>query len=143
MTVSSILFGTGLALLTVFFITRPFHQRSAPSAAGRRGQRGKLLAQKAAIYAAIREIDADAQLGKLEPADHRALRHRYLAEGVTALKALAALPAGDKIDAAIESALARLRKGKTARGGRFCPACGAPAGPGAQFCAQCGAQLES
>ncbi len=144
MTISSILFGIGLALLAGVYVARPFRERtSRPAAAQSGGRRQELLAQRAAIYAAIREIDADVQVGKLEPADHRVLRQRYLAEGVAVLKALDALPAGDEIDAAIEADVAGLAGGKApaSRPGAFCRACGAPAEPGDKFCGKCGASL--
>jgi len=145
MTTSAILFGAGLALLTVFFISRPFREGSTWSVAGRGGgERQQLLAQKAAIYAAIREIDADVAVGKLEQADHRLLRQRYLTEGVVILKALDALPAGDPVDAAIEEDLRLLKEGRApeAAAGLYCPACGTRAGSIDKFCASCGARLK-
>jgi hypothetical protein len=144
MTISSILFGIGLALLAGVYVARPFRERSSrPAAAQSPGERQRLRAQKAAIYAAIREIDADVQVGKLEPDDHRVLRRRYLAEGVAVLKALDAQPAGDQIDAAIEADVARLAGGEPLESpsGAFCPACGAPADAGDRFCGKCGASL--
>jgi hypothetical protein len=144
MTISSILFGIGLALLAGVYVARPFRERSArPAAAQHGGKRQELLAQKAAIYAAIREIDADAQVGKLEPADHRTLRQRYVAEGVAVLKALDELPGGDEIDTAIEADVARFAGDEplASSPGAFCRACGTPAEPGDRFCAKCGARL--
>jgi hypothetical protein len=144
MTISSILFGIGLALLAGVYVIRPFGERSSrPAAAQRGGKRQELLARKVAIYAAIREVDSDVQVGKLEPADHRVLRGRYVAEGVAVLKALDEQPAGDEIDAAIEADVARLAGDEPLESppGAFCRACGAPAEPGDRFCAKCGARL--
>ena len=144
MTISSILFGIGLALLAGVYVARPLKERSLrPAAAQSPGERQGLLAQKAAIYAAIREIDADVQVGKLEPADHQVLRGRYVAEGVAVLKALDALPAGDEIDAAIEADVARLAGDEPLEPspGDYCGACGAATEPDDKFCARCGARL--
>jgi hypothetical protein len=144
MTTSSILFGVGLALLTGFYIIRPFYQRSQGSLSNRSGgERRELLEQKAAVYAAIREIDIDVQTGKLEPTDHRFLRQRYLNEGVAVLKALDDLLVADEIDAAIESDLERLRVGEplSSSDGDVCPACGVPVDLADRFCAKCGARL--
>jgi hypothetical protein len=143
MTISSILLGVGLALLSAFLIARPFYRHLSQPAAGRgEGERQSLLGQKAAIYAAIREIDTDVQVGKLELADHRTLRQQYVAEGVMVLRALDALPAGDEIDVTIEADVARWSQGESlASDGAFCPACGGSTDPDDKFCAKCGAQL--
>jgi hypothetical protein len=146
MTISSILFGVGLVLLAAFYISRPLRQDLSRSADGQQmSQRQNLLEQKAEIYAAIKEIDSDVQVGKLEPADHQTLRQRYLREGVALLKELDALPADDPVESAIEADLQRLRQGESPAVlvADYCPACGAPAGPGDKFCAKCGAQLEA
>lgn len=146
MTISSLLFGAGLALLTVWFISRPFRAGRGGLRSGEAlSQRGRLLARKADLYDAIREIDSDVQVGKLEPADHRALRQRYVTEAVEVLKSLDALPAESAVDAAVEADLARLRSGEqlSGRGVRACPQCGVPSGPDDRFCARCGAELES
>lgn len=143
MTTSSIIFGLGLALLTAFLIARPFFQGSVQASSSRGGgERRRLLEHKATIYAAIREIDTDVQVGKLEVADHRILRQRYLAEGVAVLKALDELSSGDEIDAAIEADVDRLSSGDILASDRlFCADCGVQADPDDRFCAKCGARL--
>lgn len=154
MTISSYLFGIGLALTTAVYIARPFIQRSTilPSSP-QAGRRRQLLAHKAALYAAIREIDTDVQLGKLELDDHRVLRHRYVTEGVAVLRALDGLPAPDEIDAAIEADVTSLRDGRrpvahrppssgAETGERRCPACDGPANTDDLYCATCGNRLE-
>lgn len=147
MTTSAILFGCGLVLLTVFFISRPFREDTAQLIAGRETrERQELLSQKATIYAAIREIDADVAVGKLEQADHRLLRQRYVAEGIAVLKALDALPSGDFIDAAIEEDLWQIKQVKAqvfeSASGLFCPTCGTRADIADRYCAKCGARLK-
>ena len=138
-----------MALLSAFFIAPPFYRHLGPPAAVRgEGERQSMLGQKAAIYAAIREIDTDVQMGKLELADHRTLRQQYVAEGVVVLRALDALPAGDEIDASIEADVARWSQGEHLASGEhlvsdgaFCPSCGGSTDPDDKFCAKCGAQL--
>jgi hypothetical protein len=144
MTTSSIVFGLGLALLTAFLVALPFYRNSVQVDSTRSGgQRLHLLERKAVIYAAIREIDSDVQVGKLEPADHRVLRQRYVAEGVVVLKALDALSSGDEIDTAIERDVAHLSAGEQFDSGElFCVECGVQADAGDRYCARCGAQLE-
>lgn len=141
MTASAILFGVGLALLAGYYISRPFRRGIILS--GERqpeSRRLELLQRKAAVYAAIQEIDSDVALGKLEIDDHRLLRNRYVAEGVAVLKALDGMPPGDSVDAAIEADVARLWEGEPVLK-RVCPACGAPADGEDLFCAACGARL--
>lgn len=154
MTISSYLFGIGLALITAVYIARPFIKRSAtPRSSPQAGRRQQLLAQKAALYAAIREIDTDVQLGKLELADHRVLRQRYVTEGVAVLRALDGLLAPDEIDAAIEADVTSLRDGRRTvshrpspagaeTGERRCPACDGLANTDDLFCARCGTRIE-
>lgn len=146
MTISSILFGVGLALLAAAFVIRPLRDGSYRAAVTQSaGERQQLLAQKAAVYAAIHEIDTDVQVGKLEPADHRVLRQRYIAEGVAILKALDALPVGDEVDQEIEADVARVASHQPleARGGAFCSACGAAAERDDRFCSRCGVTLRN
>ncbi len=145
MTISSILFGVGLALLAGVFVARPFKQGYLrPVTLERGGERQQLLAQKAAVYAAIREIDNDVQLGKLERDDHRMLRQRYVAEGVAVLKALDALPIEDEIDQAIEADVVRVaeRRPHETSDGAYCRACGAEANSGDRYCGRCGGSLK-
>ncbi len=153
MTISSYLFGIGLALIAAVYIAWPFIKRSTtPRSSLQAGRRQQLLAHKASLYAAIREIDTDVQLGKLESADHRVLRQRYVTEGVAVLRALDGLPAPDEIDAAIEADVTSLRDGRrpashrpspsvVETGERRCPTCDGPANTDDLFCATCGARL--
>lgn len=144
MTTSSLLFGAGLALLAIWFVARPFRGGHLQGDFGRaHSQRERLLRQKAALLAAIREIDADVQVGKLEPSDHRVLRQRYAAEAVAVLKSLDALPIDDAVDAAIEADVTRVRQGERldAPSVRSCARCGASMELHDRFCARCGARL--
>ena len=83
MTTSSLLFGAGLALLAVWFVARPFRGRNAHGGFGRaHSQRERLLRQKAALFAAIREIDELG--GRLEFAPGGELSGVVLAGGAIA-----------------------------------------------------------
>jgi hypothetical protein len=149
MTTSSILFGASIVIMLAFFIGRPLRERVSGRRAGRSAsKRQQLMAQKAAIYAAIREIDNDVQVGKLEPADYRALRKRYVSEAVGVLKALGQESADDPIAAAIEADISRLKEGlplaqaAADAGHRYCGSCGAATGAHDRFCAYCGERLK-
>ena len=148
MTISSVLFSAGLALLLIYYVTEPLRRHGFQGGnSGSASAREQLLTRKFAILAAIREIDADVLVGKLEPADHQLLRRRYVSEGVEVLKALDELPAGDEADQAIEADLAGMRSGQvpagTSSAGGYCHQCGSRVGKADKFCAKCGAQVKS
>lgn len=148
MTTSSLLFGAAMTIILALYVSRPLRERVVGRHGGHRAStRQQLISHKAAIYAAIREIDTDVQVGKLEPADHQALRARYVSEAVAVLKALDEESGRDTIDSAIEDDISRLKEGRGAMtavatsGDRFCSACGTATDPGDRFCARCGADL--
>ena len=148
MTTSSLLFGAAMTIVLALCVSRPIRERVVGLRGGQRvSERQQLMSHKAAIYAAIREIDTDVQVGKLEPADHRALRARYVSEAVSVLRALDEESDRDPIDSVIEDDINRLREGGRVTtpiatpGDRFCGTCGAAADPSDRFCARCGADL--
>lgn len=128
-----------------------------------------LLAQRDAVYEAIRDADFDLETGKLTEEDHRALRERLTAEGVRLLQELDRVMQSDvrdDLEQEIEREAAELRKRRPAleddeREARerpdravaapkaaeadghavTCPACGDRVRAGTQFCTNCGASL--
>jgi len=111
-----------------------------------------LTARRDAIYALIRELDADYETGKVNDHDYQALRKQYVAEGVSVLKQLDTLTGEDgriAIEAEIEARVLALRRThptvETADrqpATRFCTQCGHPADLEDRFCARCGTSLE-
>lgn len=100
--------------------------------------RQRLERRRADIVRAIRDLDFDLRMGKLDPPDHARLRAALQAEGADVLRSLAALPPPPDPDAEIEAAVA----GRRARsGGRACPSCGGAVAAGDRFCPSCGARL--
>ena len=153
MTTSSLVFGAALLILLAIWVGWPLREPVTGGGPRRRlSRRQQLLDRKAALYAAIHEIDHDVQVGTLEPADHRALRARYVAEAAGVLRDLeeeaSEDPDEDLIDLAIEMGVSRLKEGARsepavrAEGGRYCGACGAAAEPDDRFCSRCGAGLK-
>jgi hypothetical protein len=138
-----------MIIVLALFIARPLRLPAGSGDSGRSStKRQKLLAQKAAYYAAIREIDADVQLGKLELSDYRGLRNRYAAEAVAVLKALDDEASPDPVSVAIETHVEQLKEGRqpsstvTTSEEWYCGTCGAPADLDDRFCAHCGASLK-
>ncbi len=70
-----------------------------------------LIAQRDSMYAAIRDLDFDFQLGKLSPGDYQTLRERYKARAASVLQQIDAIDGkGDvSADARIEEQVTRLR----------------------------------
>lgn len=114
-----------------------------------------LLAQRDGVYATLRDLELDQQLGKLDAGDYNALRERYMTRAAEILQELDTLRGqggGKDASAEIEQEVAALRK-KTERRTQtaekdaaqttdlHCSNCGRAYKPGDKFCARCGRAL--
>ena len=170
MDTGAILVGIAMVLLVGAYVARPLFEKTAlPRGAISQGARAEWVARRNAIYALIRELDADYQTGKVNEQDYLAERERHVAQGVAILKQLDEFPDHEPVgrtalDAEIEAAVQALRQqatvppppGKsrdqaTARRpgkpevvpmARFCTQCGQQAHPEDKFCGGCGAALK-
>jgi hypothetical protein len=84
-----------------------------------------------AAVAALREIEFDHVTGKLSEPDYVALKARYTAEAVAAMRAREG-----EIDDPVEAEIRRARAQT-----RVCPVCGPRPEPGACYCSRCGRAL--
>jgi hypothetical protein len=155
MSIGAILVGIGFFVLVVAYVARPLFERNSQEGQGHSvhgNSRTELLARRDAVYALIRELDADFETGKINNEDYQAQRERYVAEGVSILRQIDATQ-GKKdravLDAEIEARVLALREGLAFAptfgdqpAPRFCTHCGQPADPEDRFCAQCGAALK-
>ncbi len=91
-----------------------------------------LVARKESIYAAIKEIEFDHEMGKLSDEDFHALREQYKQEAVNLLK---------KIDE-VARRQAKSKGKKRKKGGAFCWVCGTAITAHDKFCANCGTKLK-
>lgn len=89
--------------------------------------------RKENIYAAIKEIEFDYQMGKLSEEDFNELRQQYKNDAVELLKEI------DKTQPQVEKAEGK--KSAKLQTARFCWNCGAPLKPEDKFCADCGTNL--
>jgi hypothetical protein len=100
--------------------------------------------RKELALAALKEIEFDRATGKLDDADYEAMKARYTAE------ALEAIRDADAAAAPVEPALAAVTAGgadaaealvaaKKRSGARFCTECGARLEGVGRFCVECGA----
>lgn len=119
-----------------------------------------LVAQRDGVYAAIREIEFDRQIGNLSEGDYHDLRDRYKAKALATLKSIhdlevaaAAAPRAQahdvpednaEVEDEIEAAV-RQRRGRRQTGPipSACPVCGTDGEPGANFCSGCGSPVEA
>jgi len=85
------LVGLAIAVIVVVYITQPLVIKTRVKTAAQESPRDKLLAERDALYTAIRDLDFDFQTGKLLEADYRVMREKYTARGVEILKELDAL----------------------------------------------------
>lgn len=98
----------------------------------------RLVEEREALIDAIRELDFDYRMGKVEEDDYRATRSRFENRAVELMRAIeeAAGPTPE-IEDRIEQEIAALRKKDTVS----CAGCGWETPDGARFCPQCGKAL--
>ncbi len=135
-----------IAAAVIGFVFRPLFMTRGQldRASHREGRRRQLLEDREMLYEAIRELDFDHRMGKVEEADYRQTRVRYEARAVELMKAIdkgngRAGEVEDRIEQEV-AALRRASKGKK-RSRPACPDCKAQVPYNARFCPQCGASL--
>ncbi len=123
-----------LAILAAVYIGYPFYQaRFRPFRFEANHRAEDLETRKAEIYAAIKDIEFDYQMGKLSEEDYTQLRNQYKAEAVQILK---------QLDAIAGAGVKPGKRKKAASAAAFCSNCGAPVRKSDRFCTECGASLQ-
>jgi hypothetical protein len=146
MNIGAILVGIALLVLVTAYVARPLFEKQGRGNNGRATNalpHTQLIARRDAVYAIIRELDADHQTGKINDEDYHIQRERYVAQGVALLQQLDALASENghaALEAEIEAAVLTLRQ--TTQPTHFCTQCGHPTTPGHNFCGHCGTPLE-
>jgi len=127
--------GIVLAMATAAFIAYPLFQKQKNKVSFALNHRAQEMeARKKEIYAAIRDIDFDYQMGKLSKEDYDALREQYKTEAIGMMKQLDHSAAGPSLRRVKAAGVVRNSE-------RFCHHCGQPAGAEDQFCNACGGKL--
>ena len=101
----------------------------------------QLMEQKEQLYATIKELEFDRQLGKLLEADYRRLREDVEQQALEVLHHLDQLDGGRsqvQVREHLEKEILRRRTGSAAP---VCPSCAVLLRPDDHFCSQCGARL--
>jgi hypothetical protein len=97
-----------------------------------------LREEREAIYTAIADLEHDFETGKLEAADHAAMRERFRRQAIELMRRERAQTSGsDTSEPLVESDAPR------ATTGNFCPSCGQRLDPTWRFCSHCGGALSS
>jgi len=134
----ALLFFILLTLLVSYFVVSPIIkaklQPASLAAKDSNHRADDLTARKETVYAAIKDIEFDYQMGKLSEADFQELRQRYKEEAVSLLKEI------DKIQS---KAMKRSHKPPQNAGAlaKFCWMCGTAITQQDKFCANCGTEL--
>ena len=119
-----ILIAAGVLLFVFTPLFDPRETNTITQISRREARRRDLIEQRDMIYEAIRELDFDHRMGKVEEDDYRQTRARYTAQAVELIKSLdkaserADRPAPEPqgISDQIESEIAAIRHGKRKRG---------------------------
>ena len=97
----------------------------------------ELFIAKERVYANIKDLDFDHQVGKIDPRDYQTMRQALKQEAEAILVRIDQLKGGSP-RRMLEEEISRRRKVVKADA---CPECGSHYPAGARFCAQCGHQL--
>jgi RNA polymerase subunit RPABC4/transcription elongation factor Spt4 len=102
----------------------------------------ELLAQRDAVFQALRELRFDHEVGKITDEDYVVFEASLKQTAASSLRALDEWESGanNNIDAVIEAAVAA-RAVARGTGGTACPNCGHLSGSEDKFCGRCGAAL--
>ena len=102
-----------LALGVLAFMISPMLERSARQPWAARSRRDDLLKKKDFIYASIRELSIDYNMGKLSAEDHEALRQEYMKEASDVLDELDRTAGTDlTVEEQVEEAVLEIRRSR-------------------------------
>jgi hypothetical protein len=140
MEVGAVLFVLALLVIVAAYVMRPL--ASGAPRLERGGPAATLLAERERLLEAIRELDFDHSLGKVNEQDYRPQRTALAAQGARILQRIDELNGGaaaqDTLEPELEAAVAAIRFGNRGMP-RFCHQCGSRVWPGDRFCSSCGA----
>ncbi|MEW6750908.1 MAG: zinc ribbon domain-containing protein [Candidatus Latescibacterota bacterium] len=136
--------GMVLILALAFTIGYPFfaHQQGHAAAIGMRGR--QLRERQEQLYALLKELEFDRDLGKVSAGDHARLRRPLEEEAMQLIQELDELNGHPRIQALrqrVEADVRAHRELLATDPGERCPACQAPRRRSDRFCPQCGRPL--
>ncbi len=140
--------GIVLSAVAVYFVLRPVlspvlpPDRSDAQIEGEDSQDD--FSRRAVALRALKEIEFDRATGKLSDADYDALKRKYTAEALVALREDTATPLPVATRPTPSGATIACPKDgpRPERDARFCSACGRRLGDARGYCTRCGSALE-
>ncbi len=119
-----------LAAVTTFFIAWPFFQKEQVELDFNSTNKiDELLARKAEVYSAVKDIEFDWEMGKLSQDDFHELRDSYKTEAAQLIQRIEQIQSGGKH-----------KKKKSSKAEKFCHECGDKIAADDKFCMNCGAK---
>lgn len=129
MDAGAVLIGLALLVISLPFVASPFWNKIEPNSSP---EPFRSPDDRRAVLSALRDLDFDYRVGKVNEVDYTILRSRLLT------RAAALMRESEAIDAEIE-ALIRARR-EASSNSETCRQCGAKVEAGDRFCSTCGAK---
>lgn len=84
--------------ITAFIISLPFfrEEKEEQDTVFQTNRKDQLLSEKESLYATIKELDFDHEMGKLSDEDYEQLKNEYTSKALTVLKALDQIEADEE-----------------------------------------------
>ncbi len=150
-----------VSLAALFYVIGPLVAKQPPLLQVEDDRFADLLARKDSALRAIKELEFDHQVGKIDAADYQRLNERLRRQAITLLQQLEQItPLSAALDEQLEAEIAQRRQARpastpakpvsapvmqpvaTAAGAtHFCTQCGARLDTSFKFCANCGASV--
>lgn len=145
-----------ISLAALFYVIGPLVAKQPPLLQVEDERLTDLLTRKDRAVRAIKELEFDHQVGKIDAEDYQRLNQRLSRQAITLLQQLEQItPASVALDEQLEAEIAQRRQAKpapkavsaprsqpvavAAGAARFCTQCGARLDTSFKFCANCGA----
>lgn len=149
-TALELIVGILLAALAVYVVLRPILAPEAPAprdggteAADEGEDPEDDLSARTVALRALKEIEFDRATGKLTDADYEALKRRYTAEALAALRQEPeSLEPAARPTPTIPASACPTHGVRPERDARYCSVCGRRLGSAPGFCSRCGTALE-
>lgn len=150
-----------VSLAALFYVIGPLVAKQPPLLQVEDDRLSDLLARKDSALRAIKELEFDHQVGKIDAADYQRLNDRLRRQAITLLQQLEQItPLSAALDEQLEAEIAQRRQAKpaptlikpasvptiqpvaaAAGAAHFCTQCGTRLDTSFKFCANCGAPV--